>query len=136
MNIPGIIFDKKATAGTALPSGAGDPGDEQADLIAGFVALGGVVATVFDEPFEGLEKRVPLLVGDQMSLVGKIIRPVVHDFAAVALDLHDYDAGGVLRPSAAMLWEKTPVRQEWDGANGSVIGSSSGDGVRLLSRFR
>lgn len=115
MEIARVIFDEEPAAGGALPSGARDPGDEQTDLIAGFVALDCGVAAVFDEPVESLEKRIPLLVRDQVGFVGKVVSPVFHDFTAVALDFHGNDVGEDLLASANMLRKKARRRQEWDG---------------------
>ena len=97
MKVAGGVFDEKPAAGAALPCGAGDLGDKHADLITGFVALNGSVAAVFNEPVEGLKKRMPLLVRNEVCLVGEVVRAVVHDFAAVALDFHGNVIGGFCR---------------------------------------
>ena len=115
MKIPGVILDEKPAAGGALPCRPGNFGDEQADLVAGLVALDGGVTAVFDQPVESFEKRIPLLVGNEMGLVGQVVRPVVDDFSAVTLDFHGNHVGGGLLTDADMLREKASGRQESDG---------------------
>ena len=72
-------------------------GNQHTDLITGFVSLDGGVTAVFNEPVEGFKKQMPLLVRNEVCLVGEIVRAVMHDFAAVALDFHGNVIGGFCR---------------------------------------
>jgi hypothetical protein len=137
MQIAVGVLNEEPTASAALPGGAGDLRDEPADLVARLVALDRGVAAGFDQPIKGIEKRVPLLVGDDVGLVRKIVRPVVHDLAAVALNFHGSDVGGSPFTNIDMLGEKTPGRQDWDGLSGKTSMKELGGFIpRSLIRWR